>query len=289
MVALYQQAHPRPQPEHRSPTPDERPQPATAPQQVWFVDLPYLVQIAGQRLSSILIFAGDRRAIVGAGCCERHNFSRVLQVFQRALTQWGAPEAIVSDHGAVWVALALGLRQRDIPWSPPPKGYPWHNRAESGFAIQRRMLDASVVGCTAREQVDQRHAQCVQESQCWGHWAHKRRDAQGRVYYLSPEVILGQARGRALDPLRVRRALRLRQLTRTVVSYPCVSDPRQRRITAGDARGRQQYGQAPVLQLVLWALALGRTVWRMPRYHRTTPPRRVLLTLQMRLFPPFTT
>ena len=34
--------------------------------------------------------------------------------------------------------------------------------------------------------------------------------------YLSPEVILGQARGRALDPIHLRRALRLRQLTRTV-------------------------------------------------------------------------
>jgi hypothetical protein len=288
------------------------------------------VQIAGQWLYSILIFDGYSRAIVGAGCFERQNFSRVLQVFRQALTQWGAPEAVVSDHGAVFVALAPCLRQLDIAWSPTTKGHPWQNRAESGFAIQRRMLDAYVVGCTEREQVYQRHAQFVQDYQFWGHWAHKRRDAQGRVYYLSPEVILGQARGRALDPLRLRRALRLRQLTRTVrqygqirlhnfglyvdqglwghtvevwvyddvvriepgehvmVSYPCIYDPRQRRITAVDARGRQQYGQVPVLQLVLWALALGQTVWRMPRYHRTTPPRRVLLTLQMSLLPPFT-
>jgi transposase InsO family protein len=330
MVALYKQAHPRPQPETRSPNPDERPKPATGPHQVWFVDLRYLVQIAGQWLYSILIFDGYSRAIVGAGCFERQNFSRVLQVFRQALTQWGAPEAVVSDHGAVFVALAQCLRQLDIEWSPTTKGHPWQNRAESGFAIQRRMLDAYVVGCTEREQVYQRHAQFVQDYQFWGHWAHKRRDAQGRVYYLSPEVILGQARGRALDPLRLRRALRLRQLTRTVrqygqirlhnfglyvdqglwghtvevwvyddvvrieqgehvvVSYPCIYDPRQRRITAVDARGRQQYGQVPVLQLVLWALALGQTVWRMPRYHRTTPPRRALLTRQMSLLPPFT-
>jgi hypothetical protein len=31
--------------------------------------------------------------------------------------------------------------------------------------------------------------------------------------------MLGQARGRALDPMRLRRALRLRQLTRTVRQY----------------------------------------------------------------------
>jgi transposase InsO family protein len=330
MVALYKQAHPHPPWEPRVPNPAERPKQTTTPHQVWFVDLRYLVQIAGQWLYSVLIFDGYSRAIVGAGCFERQNFSRILQVFRHAFTQWGTPEAVVSDHGAVFVALAPCLRQLDIQWAPTTKGHPWQNRAESGFAIQRRMLDAYVVGCTEREQVYQRHAQFVRDYQFWGHWAHKRQDAQGRVYYLSPEVMLGQARGRALDPLRLRRALRLRQLTRTVrqhgeirlhnfglyvdpslwghtvevwvyedlvriehaehvqVAYPCVYDPRQRRLTKVDARGRQQWGQVPLIQLVLWALALERTVWHMPRYHRTTPPRRVLLTLQTSWLPYFT-
>jgi hypothetical protein len=169
----------------------------------------------------------------------------------------------------------------------------------------------------------------VRDYQFWGHWAHKRQDAQGRVYYLSPEVMLGQARGRALDPLRLRRALRLRQLTRTVrqygqmrlhnfglyveqglwghtvevwvyddvvrieqgeqvvVSYPCVYDPRQRRITDVDARGRQQYRDIPTMQLVLFTLALVRTVWRMPRYRRIAEPRRVLLAPQISLWQRF--
>ena len=326
MVALYKQAHPRPPREPRSPNPAERPRAATAPHQVWFVDLRYLVQIAGHWLYSVLIFDGYSRAIVGAGCCERQNFSRIVQVFRQALTQWGAPEAVVSDHGAVFVALAPCLRQLDIQWAPTTKGHPWQNRAESGFAIQRRMLDAYVVGCTEREQVYQRHAQFVRDYQFWGHWAHKRREAQGRVYYLSPEVMLGQAQGRALDPMRLRRALRLRQLTRTVrqygqirlhnfglyveqglwghtveiwiyddvvrieqgehvvVSYPCVYDPRQRRITDVDARGRQQYGDVPIMQLVLFTLALVRTVWRLPRYRRITEPQRRLFAPQISLW-----
>ena|SRR5215813_2604612 len=153
MVALYKPAHLHPQPEPRSPHPEERPQPAPGPHQVGFVALRYLVQIAGQWLYSILIFDGYRRAIVGAGCCERQNLSRVLQVFRDALPQWGAPEAVVSAHGAVFVAFAPCLRQLDIQWAPTTKGHPWQNRAESGLAIQRRMLDAYVVGCTEREQV----------------------------------------------------------------------------------------------------------------------------------------
>jgi hypothetical protein len=104
----------------------------------------------------------------------------------------------------------------------------------------------------------------------------KRRDAHGRIYYLSPEVMLGSAQGRLIDPSRLWRLFRLRQLTRLVrqpghirlhhfglyvdpglwgqtvevliydealrieqaehllVSYPCVYDTRQRRITAVD-------------------------------------------------------
>jgi transposase len=146
MVALYKQAHPRSPREPRVPNLAERPKAATAPHQVWFVDIRYLVQIAGQWLYSILIFDGYSRAVVGTGCFERQNLARVLHVFRHALTQWGAPEAVVSDHGAVFVALAPCLRQLDIQWAPTTKGHPWQNRAESGFAIQRRMLDAYVVG-----------------------------------------------------------------------------------------------------------------------------------------------
>ncbi|RPJ21261.1 MAG: hypothetical protein EHM35_18435 [Planctomycetaceae bacterium] len=56
----------------------------------------------------------------------------------------------------------------------------------------------------------------VQDYQSWGHWAHKRTDAQGRIYDLAPEVILGNARGRTVEPVRLRRVFRLRQQTRQV-------------------------------------------------------------------------
>jgi transposase InsO family protein len=329
MVALYKEAHPHPQREPRLPNPAERPKQATTPHQVWFVDLRYLVQIDGQWLYSVLIFDGYSRAIVGAGCFERQNLSRVVQVVHQAIVQWGAPEEVVSDHGAVFLALAPCLRQLDIQWSPITKGHPWQNLAEGGFAIQRRMLDAYVVGCTEREHVYAQHAQFVHDYQFWGHWAHKHQDAQGRVSYLSPEVMLGHATGRAIDPIRLRRALRLRQLTRTVrqygeirlhnfglyvaqglwgqrvevlvyddmvriehaeqvvVSYPCVYDPRQQRIIELDASGRQQYVEVPVIQLVFFALALVRTVWRMPLYRRLPAPRQARAELQMRLWSKF--
>jgi hypothetical protein len=70
-----------------------------------------------------------------------------------------------------------------------------------------------------------------------------------------------------------------------VVSYPCVFDTRQRRITAVDASGRQPYLEVPVIQLVLFTRALVRTVWRMPRYRRTPTSQWALSAPQMPLFP----
>jgi hypothetical protein len=119
----------------------------------------------------------------------------------------------------VFVALQPCLEQLAIQWAPITKGHPWQNLAESGFAVQRRMLDAYVVGCTERTMVYRQHAQFVHDYQFWGHWAHKRRDAQGRVYYLAPEAVLGSARGRIVDPSRLRRIFRLRQVIRTVRRY----------------------------------------------------------------------
>jgi transposase len=216
LVALYKEAHPTPTRATRLPNPEERPHLATAPHQVWFADLRYLVKVDGHWLYSILIFDGYSRAIVGAGCFDRQNLSRLLQVFRQAIARWGAPETIVSDHGAVFVALQPCLTPLSIRWTPIVKGHPWQNLAESGFAVQRRMLDAYLVGCTERMQVYQQHAQFVHDYQFWGHWAHKRRDARGRIYYLSPEVILGSTQGRMIDPGRLRRLFRLRQLTRLV-------------------------------------------------------------------------
>jgi transposase InsO family protein len=326
MVALYKQAHPKPTPPPHTPRAEERPLPTTAPHQVWCIDVRYLVKIDGHWLYSILLFDGYSRALVGAGCFDRQNLSRVVQVCRQAIAQWGAPEVVVSDNAGVFLALSPCLQQLGIRWAPIARGHPWQNLAEGGFAIQRRMLDAYVTGCTDRATVYRQHAQFVQDYQFWGHWAHKRTDAQGRIYYRSLEVVLGSTRGRMVEPVRLRRVFRLRQQTRQVrpqgqirrhnfglfvdhglsgqtvevliydealrieqaehllVAYPCVYDTRQRRITAVDGTGRQQYHRVQMVQLMLWTLELVRTVWRMPQYRRASWRRGALHAPQVGLF-----
>jgi hypothetical protein len=219
MVALYKQAHPPAPRPTRLPNPDERPQQAMTPHQFWFIHVRYLAKLDGHWLYSILLFDGYSRALVGAGCFDRQNLSRVVQVCRQAIAQWGAPNAIVSDNAGVFLALSPCLQQLGIRWAPIARGHPWQNLAEGGFSIQRRMLDAYVAGCTDRASVYSQHAQFVRDYQFWGHWAHKRQDDQGRLYYVSPEVMLGNAKGRLVEASRLRRIFRLRQLTRQVRQY----------------------------------------------------------------------
>ena len=167
----------------------------------------------------MLIFDGYRRAIVGARCFERQNLSRLSPVFRQAIAQWGAPDDVVSDHAKVFLAWHPCLTHLGIRWAPMTKGHPWQNLAEGGFAVQRRMLDAYVVGGPERESVYRQPMQFVTDDQCWGHWAHKRTDDQGRLFDVSPEVVLGHAHGRAVEPGRRQRTFRLRQRTRTVRAY----------------------------------------------------------------------
>lgn len=219
LVARYNQAHPRFKRATRLPTPDEQPRQVTAPHPAWFADLRYLVKIDGQWLYRLLIFDGYSRAIVGAGCFERQTLSRLSQVFRQAMAQWGAPDEVVSAHAKVFVALHPCLTQLGIRWAPITKGQPWQNLAEGGFAVQRRRLDAYVVGCPERETVYRPHTPCVQDDQFWGHGAHKRTDAQGRIFSLSPEVVLGHAQGRAIESGRLQRTFRLRHRTRLGRAY----------------------------------------------------------------------
>ena len=107
--------------------------------------------------------------MVGAGCFDRQHLSRLAHVFRQAIAQWGAPDTVVSDHGAVCLALRPCLAQLGIRWTPITKGHPWQNRAEGGFSSQRRMLDADLTGCTQYETAYRQPTRFVHDDQCWGH------------------------------------------------------------------------------------------------------------------------
>jgi hypothetical protein len=92
--------------------------------------------------------------------------------------------------------------------------------------------------------------------------------------------------GQTVEVLIYAEAVRIEQGDHLLVSYPCLYDPRQRRIAAVDAQGRQQYHQVQVVQFMLFTLGLIRSVWRMPLYRRVPRAQRELTALQPNLFDP---
>jgi hypothetical protein len=100
---------------------------------------------------------------------------------------------------------------------------------------------------------------------------HKRQHGQIRPHSLGIYVDLSRW-GQTIEVLIYDDAMRSEQAEHLLVSYPCAYDTRQRRITAVDETGRQPYRQAQIIQLILRALELARTVRRMPRYRRVTGP-----------------
>ncbi len=95
--------------------------------------------------------------------------------------------------------------------------------------------------------------------------------------------------GETVEVLMYDDAVRIEQAEHLLVSYPCVYDAKQRRLTAVDGTGRQQYRDVPVVQRMLWTLELVRTVWRMPRYRRAPWRQEVLHAPQVSLFEYFAT
>jgi hypothetical protein len=81
--------------------------------------------------------------------------------------------------------------------------------------------------------------------------------------------------------------LRIEHADHLLASYPCVYDTARRQITAVAEHERQQYRSFQVVQLMLWALDIVQTVWRMPPYRKAQRPRRGLRTRQLTLFDGF--
>jgi hypothetical protein len=113
-----------------------------------------------------------------------------------------------------------------------------------------------------------------------------RQQDQIRLYNFGLYVDHGLS-GQTVDALIYDEAIRIEQAEYLLGSYPCIHDTRQRRTTAVNGTGRQQYCQVHVIQLMFWTMDLVRTVRRMPQYRRATWALRIRHALQMRLFPLF--
>jgi putative transposase len=114
----------------------------------WSADVRYLDDLnesvlADSMVYVITIMENYSRAILWSAVTRRQNLDAFLPVLYRAIERYGAPEALVTDSGRIFLANraqkiyeALSIDKKEIE-----KGAPWQNYSETTFNIQRRMAD----------------------------------------------------------------------------------------------------------------------------------------------------
>jgi hypothetical protein len=166
--------------------------------QYWTVDVRYVDvhQLGGGNIYTITIIDNYSRFIVGSVLSRIQDQPAYLQVLLSAVTEYGAPEALVSDSGSIFKAkramaiyAALGIQKEQILLRQP-----WQSYIETCFNVQRRMADYHFAKATTWDELLQRHAAWVHDYNSQEHWAHLKRQDDRR----SPAEVLDQVKGRKL-------------------------------------------------------------------------------------------
>jgi putative transposase len=191
------------------------------PHQMWFTDIRYLVQLEGRWVYSICIIEGYSRKILAGTVSPHQDLTAVLQILYAALSEYGCPQALVSDNGSVFTAgdyLAL-LRDLEITPLHIEKGKPWQNLIEAQFKVQLRLADFKFEQAQTLGEVQHQHAAFIETFNTTAHWAHRQRDDGSRT----PVDVLGWLRGRRVEPKQLRELFGRTGFLRTVNRYGFVS------------------------------------------------------------------
>jgi transposase InsO family protein/transposase len=191
------------------------------PHQMWFTDIRYLVQLDGRWVYSICVMEGYSRKMLAGMVSPHQDLTAVLQILYAALSEYGCPEALVSDNGSVFTAhdyLAI-LRDLDIEPLHIEKGKPWQNLIEAQFKVQLRLADFKFEQGQTLGEVQNHHAGFIETFNTTAHWAHRHR-VDG---YRMPVDVLGWLRGRRVEPKRLRELFGRTGFLRTVNRYGFVS------------------------------------------------------------------
>ena len=184
---------------------------------LWFVDIRYLVQLEGRWVYSLCILEGYSRTILAGLAAEHQDLPAVLQLLYAALSTYGCPEGIVSDHGAVFRAgdYEAIFKALDIEPTYIELRKPWQNLIEAQFKVQLRLADFQFERAQTFEEIQTLHAAFVETFNTTRHWAHQERPDGRRT----PAEVLGWVRGRAVEPERLRHLFGQVQFLRTVNPY----------------------------------------------------------------------
>ncbi len=179
-----------------------------------FVDFRYLdAKPEGIQLYSCLLLEGFSRTILAGSLTTDQEAGVLLHIYFQALLRWGLWEEVISDHGGQfidhdWIRVndRLGIHHEMYQ-----KGQPWRNLIESHFGIQARLGEYHWERCKTVEAAQEFHRELIRDYNRLPHWAHHRRNDGKR----SPLAVLGDARGKRVEPADLERAFAQRYCQRT--------------------------------------------------------------------------
>jgi putative transposase len=209
ILALNRQLYGLPGPGKVPHVPQEMPFKASRRHQYWTVDLRYIDhQLDNRNVYCISILENYSRAVLASALSRTQDLTAFLIVLFAAIRQHGAPEALVSDSGGIFLAKeakriyrALGIQKREID-----RGQAWQSYVETTFNIQRRMADWYFAQATTWSDLREAHERWVADYNYQVHWAHREREDQRR----SPAEVLGWVTGAMYDEHELRRLFTVR-------------------------------------------------------------------------------
>ena len=189
--------------------------------QMWFIDIRYLVKLDAGWVYSICLLEGHSRKILAGMASAHQDLTAVLQLLFAALAEYGCPEMIISDHGAVFRAedYQTILRALDIEPTYIEQGKPWQNLIETQFKVQLRLADFKFEHAETLEEMQALHAAFIDTFNTTRHWAHQEREDGRRT----PVEVLEWVRGRPVERAVLRQLFGEVSFLQTVNRYGFVS------------------------------------------------------------------
>ena len=194
----------------------EMPFKATRRHEYWSIDVRYIEhhQITGVKgpVYVISILENFSRMLLASALSERQDTDAYLRVLAKALQNYGAPEAIVTDGGGIFYSLrslaiyeALDIRKERID-----PGQPWQNYIEAHFGIMRRLADYYLNQATSWEEIRSAHRKFIRDYNTQIHFAHRER----KDHRHSPQEVLRGVLARTVPTPTLARIFFATQFTR---------------------------------------------------------------------------
>ncbi|TMC93405.1 MAG: transposase [Chloroflexi bacterium] len=194
----------------------EMPFKATRRHEYWSIDIRYIEQHQLPNIKGpvyvMSVLENFSRMLLASAISERQDTTAYLKVLAKALRNYGAPEAIVTDSGGVFYSKramaiyeALDIRKERID---PRQS--WQNYIEAHFGIMRRLADYYLNKAPTLDEMKKAHRKFIRDYNTQIHFAHRERNDNRH----SPQDVLRGVLARTLPAPTLARIFFATEFTR---------------------------------------------------------------------------